>query len=127
MGVEGGALKHEEGLGCSSVSSLNHLQRHRPTSCFNLRCCINRPPLNPKSRCFVTAATSCPANQEYRHPSLRIVVAPLWTAYNLHHLSLAQDHPERLSSDGLKHSEIYAQYGLGTKRTCWQYMHAEGV
>lgn len=36
------------------------------------------------------------------------------------------EHPDRLSSDGLKHSDIYAQYGITARRTCWQYMHAEG-
>ena len=37
-----------------------------------------------------------------------------------------QEHPDRLTHDGLKHAEIYAQYGLTGKRTCWQWMHAEG-
>jgi len=40
----------------------------------------------------------------------------------------AQEHPDlRSSSDGLKHSEIYAQYGLTPRRSCWQWLQAEGV
>ncbi|GBF92649.1 amino acid permease-like [Raphidocelis subcapitata] len=33
---------------------------------------------------------------------------------------------DRFPSETLKHSDIYAQYGLTGRRTCWQWMHAEG-
>lgn len=44
------------------------------------------------------------------------------------HPVACQEHAERpLSTDGLKASDIYAQYGLTAgRRSCWQWMHAEG-
>ena len=38
----------------------------------------------------------------------------------------AQEHAGRVSSDGLQHADIYAQYGLTKRRSCWEWMHAEG-
>jgi hypothetical protein len=40
-----------------------------------------------------------------------------------------QEHPDeaRLPSDGLKHADIYAQYGLAPRKSCWQYIAAEGA